>query len=130
MSNHNIDPEIGKATRFPVNRPEAPNAGNTGPRLTTILKKLLSADWEVNDPKVQALIQKCGLDRTIEVILCLRRILNGTEGDDTAIERIFDRIDGKVTQKSEIEHSGTINIMPLIEKDGKPLEHNVGTKVA
>ena len=99
MSNPNPSPE----TRFPVNRPDAPFAGHTGPRLTTILKKLLSAEWEVNDPKVQALIEKCGLDRTIEVILCLRRVLNGTEGDDQAIERIFDRIDGKVPGTPAIE---------------------------
>jgi len=121
MSNPNIAEE-GKATQFPINRQDHTQKG---PRLTTILKKLLSADWEVNDPKVQALIQKCGLDRTIEVILCLRRILNGTEGDDAAIERIFDRIDGKVAQKNEIEHSGEVNIMGRVLIDGKPLEINI-----
>ena len=119
MSNPNPSP----ATRFPVNRQDHTQ---TGPRLTTILKKLLSAEWEVNDPKVQALIEKCGLDRTIEVILCLRRVLNGTEGDDQAIERIFDRIDGKVAQKTELEHSGQIVMMPSVKIDGKELEIKVG----
>ena len=123
MSNPNPSPE----TRFPVNRPATPHIGEQGPRLTTILKKLLSAEWEVNDPKVQTLIEKCGLERSIEVILCLRRILNGTEGDDTAIERIFDRIDGKVAQKTEMDLKGEIVMMPMIEKDGKPLDYTVGT---
>ena len=124
-----MDYEVGnckppKATQFPVNRQDHTQ---TGPRLTTILKKLLSAEWEVNDPKVQTLIEKCGLERSIEVILCLRRILNGTEGDDTAIERIFDRIDGKIAQKTEMDLKGEIVMMPMIEKDGKPLDYTVGT---
>ena len=110
-------PFPNKDTQFPVNRPAAPNAGNTGPRLTTILKKLLSAEWEVNDPKIQALLEKCGLDRTIEVILCLRRILNGTEGDDAAIEKIFDRIDGKVSQKTELDVKG--QIVGIVLNNGK-----------
>lgn len=112
------------ATQFPVNRQDHTQKG---PRLTTILKKLLSAEWEVNDPKVQALIERCGLDRTIEVILCLRRVLNGTEGDDQAIERIFDRIDGKVAQKTEMDLKGEIVMMPSVKIDGKDLEIKIGT---
>ena len=126
MGNPNIA-EIGKETRFPVNRPETPHIGKSGPHLTTILKKLLSAEWEVNDPKIQALLAKCGLDRTIEVILCLRRILNGTEGDDSAIEKIFDRIDGKVTQKTEMDLKGEIVMMPMVKIDGKDLEIKLGS---
>ena len=112
-----------KATQFPVNRQDHTQKG---PRLTTILKKLLSAEWEVNDPKIQALLAKCGLDRTIEVILCLRRILNGTEGDDLAIEKIFDRIDGKISQKTELDVKGEIVMMPMVKIDGKDLEISVG----
>lgn len=124
MSNPNIG-SIGKDTQFPVNRQDHTKKG---PYLTSILKKLIAGTWEFNDPKIQELLKRTDCKQTIETALVLRRILNGTEGDDAAIERIFDRIDGKVTQKSEIEHSGTVNIMPLIEKDGKPLEHNVGFK--
>jgi hypothetical protein len=113
-----------KATQFPVNRRDHTKKG---PRLTTILNKLLSAKWDFNDPKIKELIKKCELEETIEVALCLRRILNGTEGDDAAIERILDRIDGKVAQKNEIEHSGTVNIMPAIKIDDAPMEINIGS---
>lgn len=123
MSNPNPSPD----TRFPVNRQDHTKKG---PHLTTILKKLISAEWDFNDPKIKELIKKCDLEQTIEVALCLRRILNGTEGDDAAIERIFDRIDGKVSQKTELDVTGKIVMMPCVEKDGKPLEFNVGSEAA
>ncbi|MFA6067542.1 MAG: hypothetical protein WC810_03075 [Janthinobacterium sp.] len=94
MSNKNPSP----ATRFPVNRPYAPHT-QKGPYFKTILDKLLSGKWEVTDPKVKGLLRGLELPETIGVIITLRRILNATEGDDTAIERIFDRVDGKVEQK-------------------------------
>lgn len=125
MSNPNIA-EAGKDTRFPVNRPEAPNSGEKGPRLTTILKKLIAGEWEFSDAKIQDLLKRTDCKQTIETALCLRRILNGTEGDDQAIERIFDRIDGKVTQKTEMDLKGEIVMMPCVEKDGKPLEFDIG----
>lgn len=90
---------LAKGNRFSSTNQPKKNGCPPGPRLTTILSKLLSAKWDFNDPKIKALIKKQGLEETIETALVLRRILNGTEGDDTAIERIFDRLDGKVIQK-------------------------------
>lgn len=121
MSNPKIA-EYGKATRFPVNRKDHTKKG---PHLTTILKKLLSAEWSYSDRKIKALIKKCGLKQTIETALVLRRILNGTEGDDTAIERIFDRIDGKVTQKVESEVK--ITQMGVVKKDDKVMNFDIGS---
>lgn len=119
-----MDYEVGKgkppeATQFPVNRQDHTKKG---PYLTSILKKLIAGEWEFNDPKIQELLKRTDCKQTIETALCLRRILNGTEGDDAAIERIFDRIDGKVSQKIENEMSGTVNVMGRVIIDGKPLE--------
>lgn len=115
-----------KATQFPVNRPATPHVGDQGPRLTTILKKLIAGEWEFNDSKIQDLLKRTDCKQTIETALVLRRILNGTEGDDAAIERIFDRIDGKVTQKTEMDLKGEIVMMPCVKIDGKNMEIKVG----
>ena len=98
------------------------NGHPPGPRLTTILSKLLSAKWDFNDPKIKAIIKKQGLEETIETALVLRRILNGTEGDDTAIERIFDRLDGKVIQKVKDEGG---KIVVIIHNAG---DRKIGTR--
>jgi hypothetical protein len=94
--------------------------------LTTTLKKLLGAKWDITDPKIKALVKERGLEETVEVILVLRRILNGTEGDDTAIERIFDRIDGKVPQKSEVSGELKYTQMTHITVEHNPMELDFG----
>jgi len=76
---------------------------HTGPRMATILNKLLSAKWEIKDKQIKNLLKSLKLKETLEVSVVLRRLLNACEGDDTAIERIFDRVDGKVPQKLEGE---------------------------
>jgi len=94
------DPPV--ETRFPVNRPHAPHTQkHPNGYLTSTLKKLLSADWDIKDAKIKKLLKNSNLKETVATALVLRRILNGCEGDDLAIERIFDRIDGKVPQKLE-----------------------------
>jgi hypothetical protein len=80
----------------------APRHTKKGPYLTPILNKLLNAKWEFHDKKIKTLLKDLKMKETIGTALVLRRILNGTEGDDLAIERIFDRIDGKV--KDHIVH--------------------------
>jgi hypothetical protein len=122
MNNPKLE-EVGKATQFPVNRQDHTQKG---PYLTSILKKLMAGTWEFNDPKIQDLLKRTDCKQTIETALVLRRILNGTEGDDQAIERIFDRIDGKVAQKTEMDLKGEIVMMPCVEKDGKPLDFDIG----
>jgi hypothetical protein len=94
--------------------------------LTTTLKKLLGAKWEITDPRIKKLVQERGLEETVEVILVLRRILNGTEGDDTAIERIFDRIDGKVPQKNEVTGDIKYTQMTNIKVEHNPMELDFG----
>jgi hypothetical protein len=72
---------------------------HTGPRMATILSKILSAKWEIKDKQIKTLLKSLKLKETLEVSVVLRRILNACEGDDLAIERIFDRVDGKVAQE-------------------------------
>jgi len=91
---------LAKAKRFSTEYQPIKNGAPKGPRLTTILSKILSAEWDFNDPKIKELIKKQHLKATIETALCLRRVLNGTEGDDLAIERIFDRIDGSIKKEN------------------------------
>lgn len=113
-----------KANRFSsINQPEKSGAPK-GPRLTTILSKLLSAKWDFNDPKIKAIIKKQGLEETIETALCLRRVLNGTEGDDLAIERIFERMDGKVIQKVS-DQGGKVVVIIHNAGDRKDNRHPV-----
>lgn len=98
------NPNPSPTTRFPVNRPTAPHT-QKGPYLTPILKRLLKSEWEFNDPKVKELLKRSKCKETIETAICLRRILNGTEGDDLAIERIFNRIDGMIPQSPLVDQS-------------------------
>ena len=111
-----------KATQFPVNRKDHTTKG---PYFKPLIEKILEKEINFLDPVTQ---EKMKLPAGAGLIY--RKIWNGLEGNGKDIEDIIDRVDGKVTQKSEIEHSGTVNVMPLIIKDGKPLEHNVGSETA
>jgi len=94
-----------------------------GPRLSTILNKLLSAEWKIKDREIKDLLKKLHLPETIETSIVLRRILNACEGDDNAIERIFDRVDGKIPQKLVGEGIASQNIQIVINK-AKELKDN------
>lgn len=72
---------------------------HTGPRMATVLNKLLSAEWKIKNKQLKELVKTLKLKETFEVAIVLRRLLNACKGDDTAIERIFDRVDGRVAQK-------------------------------
>lgn len=110
-----------RATQFPVNRQDHTKKG---PYLTPILNKLLSAEWPIKDAKMKSLLKRLELPETIAVSVALRRILNACEGDDLAIERIFDRVDGKV---ANIQEEGTDDLINNtlefkdIPKNGKGL---------
>jgi hypothetical protein len=82
--------------RFKKGDPNIPRHTQKGPYLTPILKKLLSAPWSMKDRDLAIMCEKLGLKQTVAVALMLRRVLNAAEGDDHAIERILDRIDGKL----------------------------------
>ena len=83
-----------KETRFPVNRPHAPNAGHKGPYLLPLLKKFLKKHITYEDPETQKTIKG-----TVEEAIVWRYILNACQGENQAIEGIFERLDGKVAQK-------------------------------
>lgn len=91
-------------TRFPVNRQ---NHTQKGKYLTPILKKILTGKWDIKDEKIKALLKTLKLPETIATSVVLRRILNACEGDDLAIERIFDRVDGKLvdTKIDQSQHT-------------------------
>ena len=118
--------EEHKANRFSsTNQPtREARLGKRGQYLRPILKKLLSADWKFNDPKIKAMLKKHHLKEDIATAVVLRLIMNAIEGDDRAIEDIFDRIDGKVTQKVESEVK--VTQMGRVIKDGKPMEFDIG----
>jgi len=80
--------------RFPANRPHAPNAGNHGPYLMPLLKRLLEKKINFEDPETKKIIQG-----KVKHAILWRYILNAAHGENQAIEGIIDRIDGKVAQK-------------------------------
>ncbi len=96
--------------------------------MTTVLNKLLSAKWPIKDKQIKELINGLKLKETLETAIVLRRLLNACEGDDLAIERIFDRVDGKVAQ-TLIGEGFENRIINIIHKNGKPTEENLITKI-
>lgn len=114
-------PPIDK--RFPVNRPHAPNAGNKGPYLACLLRRLLEKKIKYIAPGTNKKITG-----SVKDALIWRLILNGTEGETTAIKEILERIDGKVEQKLLNELSGEVKIMETIKIDGIELTPDVGNK--
>lgn len=99
---------------------------HTGPRLTTILSKLLATKLDSSDAQVEAALKASKVKKTKEAGLALRYIFNGLEGDTKAIEGIFDRVDGKVAQKNINENIGEIKIMGTIKVNSTPLEVKIG----
>ena len=67
--------------------------------LTPLLKRLLKKSITVPNPEhPHGKLVKL----TVKDAIVWRRILNACEGDDTAIERIFNRLDGKVPEAVQI----------------------------
>jgi hypothetical protein len=106
-------PPIDK--RFPVNRPYAPNAGNKGPHLTTILRKLLAnKKFRYEDPETQKIIKMAG-DKALPLVY----IWQALQGNVQAIEGIFDRIDGKLNATGNQNGNDTkITINIVKSKEG------------
>jgi len=94
--------------------------------LTSKLKRCLKKIITVPDPEHPETLTKL----RVADALVWRRIFNATEGDDQAIERVFDRIDGKVAQRTE--HSGQMDsgtkIIIVYPQDYKLKEDRVGIK--
>ena len=98
------------STRQPTNR-----AKQKGVYLTSFLKRCLKKKISFEDPETQKIIKG-----RVRDALVWRYILNGTQGDNQAIEGIFDRIDGKVAQKLLGEGFNTENKIINIILNGKP----------
>jgi hypothetical protein len=86
-------PPIDK--RFPVNRKDHTQKG---PYLKSLIRKCLEKKIKYEDPDTNKIIKGKVKDAII-----WRLILNATEGDNTAIKEILDRIDGKVVETKEID---------------------------
>ena len=119
MSNPNIA-ELGKATRFTSDQINGKPHTQKGPYLLPFLKKCLTKKINYADPETQKIIRGRVKDAVV-----WRLILNATEGDSKAIQDIFDRIDGKVTQKVESEIK--VTQMGQVTKDDTPLKFDVGS---
>lgn len=103
-------------TRFPVNRPYAPNKGNKGPYLTTLLKKFLEKKISYEDPETQKIIKGKVKDAVL-----WRLVLNATQGDNHAIVHILDRVEGKVAETIKHEEGQEALVqeeIELIRSDG------------
>lgn len=109
----NLRPPWTKENRGSGHHKKHPNG-----YLTPVLKKLLKGKWPANDPKIKALLATLKLPETIGTFLVLRRIMNACEGDDLAIERIFERLDGKVGEL-EPESAGQDTRIIIINNGSK-----------
>ena len=118
------------ATRRPG---DLPNHNKNRPKqyLTPLLKKFLSKEINYQDPETQKIIRG-----RVKDAIVWRLILNGSEGETNAIKEIFDRLEGKLLQKSgaDIEVGVNVTVMPIIkvsdQKQEKELEFNIGTRTA
>ena len=48
------------------------------------------------------------------------------DGNLSALQEIIDRVEGKITQKTEMDLKGEIVMMPSVKIDGKDLEIKIG----
>lgn len=81
--------------------PESRHKKHPNGYLTPILKKLLNKKMTINDVEVQKIFNLKPEERKAKLkkIIMLRYILNAVQGENKAIEGIFERMDGKVAQK-------------------------------
>jgi hypothetical protein len=68
---------------------------------STILKRWISANSKIKNPETNK--EEFG---TVEDAIALALIKRGLSGDVQAIKEIYDTLYGKITEKSNIEHSG------------------------
>ena len=107
-----------------TNQPK--NRGHRGISLVSLLKKYLKKKIKYEDPETNLIIQGRVADAVV-----WRLILNATQGDNTALKEIFERIDGKAIQELIGKGFGgtDIHIYPqkvLIFKDIKEDDASIG----
>jgi hypothetical protein len=89
MANPNIG-QLGIATRFPKNRKDHTTKHPEG-YLTSRLKKFLKKKIKYKDPETKKMVTG-----TVRDAIVWRYLLNARQGQNYAIEGIFDRIEGKL----------------------------------
>lgn len=102
------------STHQPKNRPK-----KRGKYLTSLLKKFLEKKIKYIDPETEEKISGKVKDAII-----WRLVLNATQGENQAIQEIFDRIEGKLNQKSDHLNNININVTNLLPR---PAEEKVGS---
>lgn len=100
-----------KDKQFPVNRKDHTKKGHY---LLPLLKKFLNKKINYEDPETEKEIRGKVKDAVL-----WRLILNATQGEISAIKEIFERIDGKVKDKTE--HSVDDDLKGLLGKALKRL---------
>ena len=117
MSNQKIA-EYGEKTQF--KKGQSGHEGYKGPHITTIYNKILAKKIPFLDPvtnkptKIEALLG-----------LAYRKVYNGLEGNGKDIEDIFDRVYGKVIDKTELSGQVEVKQMGRVKVNGKPLEVDI-----
>ena len=99
--------------RFTSTRqPDPDKRPKTRPKyLTPLLKRFLNKEINYEDPETQAMIRGKVKDAII-----WRLILNGTQGEISAIKEIFERLEGKMTP-AEPEQEGVKGIQVIIIRE-------------
>ena len=97
-------------TKFKEGESGNPNGRPKGTRnLSTILKAMLQEDVEVViDGKKER--------RQFQEVIIRKLLKKANDGEIRAIIEIFDRVEGKAKQEIATEHSGTIEIIEIIDR--------------
>lgn len=101
-------PHDGK--KFDEGESGNPNGRPKGTRnLSTILKAMLEEEIEVNIDGVKSRKQ-------FQEVIIRKLLKKANDGEIRAIIEIFDRVEGKAKQEIATEHSGTIEIIEIIDR--------------
>lgn len=102
-------------TRFPVNRKDHTQKG---PYAKCAFTRLMKQSWPMQDPT--------GKLQKIKGMLAPATAIwwEALRGDVNAAREIFDRVDGKVLQKTEF--SGTVNMLPALKIGKTKADYQVG----
>ena len=113
---HNLSKEKEwlKPYRFPVNRKDHTTKHPEG-YLTSRLKRMLKKKFKIADPETEKIIKMTGSDGVM-----LRLVWNALQGENDAIKQILERLDGKVTDKIDmnVQEKRVTLIWDMTKKDG------------
>lgn len=95
-------------------RTKGAHVRNQGVQLKTILKKLLSQQLDLDDP-----LTKEKYKMSVNKAIALKLIKRALDGNLKAIEMIFERIEGKVAQRTELTgaNGGAVALSSQVSHD-------------